>query len=82
MGSALLVPRVLEAGALGAAILAGVGVGVYAGVQAAAQELVQMAGRIEPGEVRHERYGRIYSIFLELEDRVAPLYSRLPVVQF
>jgi len=79
MGVPLLVPRVLEAGALGAAILAGVGVGVYRSVQEAAQELVQIVRRIEPDAARHECYGRIYALFLELEDKVAPLYGRVPV---
>ena len=75
IGIPLLVPRVVEAGALGAAILAGVGVGVYPGVQEAAAELVQIAHRIEPDEARHERYGEVYARFLELEERVSPLYG-------
>jgi len=78
-GTPLLVPRVLEAGALGAAIFAGVGVGVYRGVQEAAAALVQIMGRHEPDEAQHEFYGRIYPIFLELEDKVTPLYGRVPV---
>jgi xylulokinase len=78
-GIALLVPRVLEAGALGAAIFAGVGVGVYPGVQEAAEALVQIVGQHEPNRARQDLYGRIYSIFLDLEERVAPLYGRLPL---
>jgi xylulokinase len=77
-GIPLLVPRVLEAGALGASIYAGVGVGVYRSVQEAARKLVQITGRIEPDAAQHEQYGRVYSIYLELEDRVAPLYGRIP----
>jgi xylulokinase len=79
MGTPLLVPRVLEAGALGAAILAGVGVGVYPGVQEAAGELVQIVDRIAPDGARHERYGKVYALFLELEDRVASLYGSVPM---
>jgi len=78
-GITLLVPRVLEAGALGAAILAGVGVGIYPGVQEAAGELVRIVGRHKPDGARHELYRGIYPIFLELEERVAPLYGRVPV---
>jgi xylulokinase len=74
----LLIPHTPEAGALGAAILAGVGVGAYPDVQAAAEKLVQIEGQIEPDEARHERYGQIYSVFLELETRVAPLYGSVP----
>ena len=75
-GVTLRVPRVLEAGALGAAILAGVGVGVYGDAQEAAENLVRIVGQHRADPVRHERYGRIYDTFLELEERVAPLYGR------
>ena len=78
-GIPLLVPRVLEAGALGAAILAGVGVGVYPGVREAAEALVQIVSQHEPDRARQDLYTRIYSIFLDLENRVAPLYGRVPV---
>jgi xylulokinase len=41
-GLTLLVPRVVEAGALGAAILAGVGVGVYPDIREASRALVHI----------------------------------------
>jgi xylulokinase len=76
MGIPLLVPRVLEAGALGAAILAGVGVGAYAeNVGETARRLVQVAERVEPDLSHRESYERIYSLFLELERSVDPLYG-------
>lgn len=78
-GVALLVPEVLEAGALGAAILAGVGVGVYPSVQDAAARLVRIVERRTPDGARHRLYTRIYQVYRELEERVAPLYSRVPV---
>jgi xylulokinase len=74
IGIPLLVPRVLEAGALGAAIVAGVGIGVYRSAQEAAGRLVEVARRVEPDGARHERYNRIYASFIEVEERVAPLY--------
>jgi len=75
VGMPLLVPRVLEAGALGAAILAGVGVGVYGGIEEAAQRVVEIAARVEPDRSRQEAYERVYPLFLELERRVSPLYQ-------
>ena len=77
-GVTLLVPRVLQAGALGAAIMAGTGVGVYNSLQEAAERLVQVAGCHKPDAAQHEFYGRVYDLFLALEDRVAPLYERVP----
>ncbi len=78
-GVTLLVPEVLEAGALGAAILAGVGVGIYPSVGEAAGRLVRVAERCEPDGARHRLYTHIYEVYRELEERVAPLYSRVPV---
>jgi xylulokinase len=79
LGIPLLVPRVLEAGALGAAILAGVGVGVYPDVDSAARKVVQIVRRVEPNRAHHERYERIYALFVDLERSVVPLYKRLPL---
>jgi xylulokinase len=77
LGVPLLVPRVLEAGALGAAILAGVGVGAYGdGVGEAAGRLVQIVERVEPDLSHRVSYERAYSLFLELERSVGPLYGR------
>jgi len=75
----LLVPRVLEAGALGAAIFAGVRLGLYSSVQEAAGTLVQIVDRHKPDGAWKDFYGKLYSIFLDLEDGVAPLYRRVPV---
>jgi xylulokinase len=76
-GHTLLVPRVIEAGALGAAILAGVGAGVYPGVPEAAERLVQIESRVEPDPECYKRYTAIYALFRELEDRVAPMYAQV-----
>jgi xylulokinase len=75
-GLPLLVPRVVEAGALGAAILAAVGIGRYASVEQAAGEWVQIACRVEPDASAHAAYEEVYADFLELERRVAPMYGR------
>lgn len=79
-GMTLQTPRVLEAGALGAAIFAAVGLGLYRDVQEAAGTLVQIVEQYEPDGVQQAFYDRVYAVFTELEDRVAPLYGRVPVV--
>lgn len=78
-GVRLLVPRVLEAGALGAAILAGIGVGLFPNEADAAAQLVQIAERREPDAARHAFYNRVYPHYLELEERVSPMYGQVPV---
>jgi autoinducer 2 (AI-2) kinase len=74
LGTRLLIPRVLEAGALGAAILAGVGVGVYPDAFQAAASLVSISSSYEPDPNQHTLYRRIYKKFAALEKSVTPLY--------
>jgi xylulokinase len=76
IGLPLLVPRVVEAGALGAAILAAVSIGRYASVGQAAGEWVRVARRVEPDGAAHAVYDEVYADFLELERRIAPMYGR------
>ena len=78
-GVRAVVPRILETGTLGAAILAGVGVGLYPSVPEAADRLVQIATEHVPDGRWRERYDSMYRVYRELEDRVAPLYTRVPV---
>jgi xylulokinase len=72
----LLVPRVLEAGALGAALVAGEGVGLYASAREAAADVVEIVDRVDPDPDRIQTYDRLYAFFMDLEAQVAPLYRR------
>ena len=74
LGVPLSVPRVVEAGSLGAAIVAGVGVGVWRSTREAAADAVEIVDRVEPDAARRAAYDRLYGFFCELEARVAPLY--------
>ena len=49
------------------------------GSREAAQALVQIESQHRPDSERNRLYEKVYTVFLELEDRVAPLYDRLPV---
>lgn len=75
-GLPLLIPRVVEAGALGAGILAAVAFDLYPTVEGAAAAWVHIAARMEPDTEAHVAYDGLYATFLELEDRVAPMYGR------
>jgi xylulokinase len=78
-GVRVRVPRILETGTLGAAILAGVGVGLYPSVAQAAERLVEITMEHTPNPCWRERYDRMYDVYRRLEDRVAPLYPQVPV---
>jgi xylulokinase len=78
-GVTVMVPAVLEAGALGAAILAGVGIGVYDDVRSASCRLVRVAERREPDPSDKRFYDEVFSVYMDLEQRVTDLYGRVPV---
>lgn len=78
-GIRLLMPQVQEAGALGAALFAAVGLGLFASPEEGAERWVRIAECRDPLPDAHAMYNRIYPLYLDLEERVAPLYERVPV---
>ncbi|HHV62546.1 MAG TPA: hypothetical protein GXX51_07920 [Firmicutes bacterium] len=63
MGKPLAKPRVVEAGAFGAAILAGVGTGIFDSATGAADELVKIERVYEPDAARCEIYQRRMDLY-------------------
>ena len=89
VGIPLRIPAVKEATALGAAICAGVGVGVYDSISKAATMIVRWEREIQPDTVNHARYTRyydtwrrVYPRFLQMveDGLLLPMY-RAPGVQ-
>ncbi len=66
LGRPLARPRITEAGALGAAILAGVGRGVYASAQEAVKALVKVDRVFEPDARRHRLYTERFAKYASL----------------
>jgi len=60
LGIKVKVPVVKESTALGAAICAGVGVGIFPNLKEAAKSLVRWELTFEPNKVNHETYVRLY----------------------
>ena len=67
---AIVVPNVLEATALGSALLAGVGVGLYKDI-VCAQGMTRFRERISPRENRVRRYELLYGKYKELREMLA-----------
>jgi L-xylulokinase len=65
---------------LGAAIIAGVGVGVFENFAAGARQMVRAHAIIEPDADNHSRYRAMYSIYRDLYESARPLYERLGAV--
>ena len=60
LGIPVNVPNVKEATALGAAIMAGHGVGLFPDISATAKKLVHIEHRFEPNMENHATYMRLY----------------------
>jgi xylulokinase len=66
-----------EGPALGVAILAGVGAGVYAGVEEGCAAVIRKNTTQEPLPGRPERYEKYYRVFKELYGKLRPVYAEL-----
>ena len=77
LDQALEVAEVEEPGCLGAALLAGVGVGIYDDLASAVQRTVQITTRVSPDAERAALYREQRSVFNETYQALEPhLYQR------
>jgi len=65
-----------EAATLGAAILAGKAVGLYASIEEAAEQMVQINERFEPQAANRAVYDEAYRTYVQLYDALCPLFER------
>jgi xylulokinase len=79
IGLPVVVPRVVETTALGAAILAGVGVGLYPSVAEAAEQWVQIAACYSPQPQWRRRYDQLYTLYRQLDETLTPYFPRVPI---
>ncbi len=63
LGRKIEIPQVLDAAALGACILAAVGVGAYRDFRTAVSKMVRIARAYTPNPERHEKYMRVYATY-------------------
>lgn len=66
-----------EAPALGAAILAGVGAGLFPSVQAACAQLIRQENHVDPDAGRHQEYRRYYALYRRLYPALATEFKTL-----
>ena len=66
LGAPFVRPKVSEAGALGAAILAGAGTGEFRSIEEGAERMVALGSAFEPDPGRTARYARHYERFRRL----------------
>jgi xylulokinase len=76
-GRRILVPEITETSCLGAAMLAGIGTGTYAGWEEAVSRACSIRGEYVPSRNAHERYDSYFQIYKDLYGAVAGINSRL-----
>ena len=76
-GIPVVTPRVTEAAALGAALLAGAGAGCFPSAAEAAQRFLVLSRTFTPEPARHAEYTRLYELYREVYPAVAPISHRL-----
>ena len=69
------IPEGSELGALGAAMCAGIGTGIFDSFHAAADRMVKVAGRVEPDPAMAEVYDRKYARYRQIADALAPAWQ-------
>ena len=69
-----------DAATLGAAILAGVGIGRYASAEEAAEEMVQIDETFEPRQANFGLYDEMYSIYKQSYESLCPVFDSLAEV--
>lgn len=79
-GRPISVPRSDYAAALGSAILAGVGVGVYSDFESAVSRTVRIRRVHEPTAENHTIYKGYYRLYLDLYKALRQCYERLSVL--
>jgi xylulokinase len=76
-GRRVIVPEVIEAPVLGAAIVAGVGVGWFENFSRGSGQMMRPRTALEPDPARHALYQEMYARYRELYTSVKPLYARV-----
>ena len=76
-GIPVITPRITEAAAFGAALLAGVGVGLWPTAADGASRFLELTDTYEPDAARHAAYTRLYEQYRAVYPAVAPISHRL-----
>jgi xylulokinase len=76
-GFSVEVPRARETAAVGAAIVAAVGIGAHPDLPAAIRAMTAIDRRFEPDPARRETYDRVYEAYVALHPAVSPVIRGL-----
>jgi xylulokinase len=77
LGLPVVLPEVADAGALGAAMAAGYGAGLFPGPREAVRRMSRARAVLEPDLERHALYGRLFPLFRDLYRHLREDFARL-----
>lgn len=72
MGMPVMVPKAGDS-SFGAALMAGVGIGLFPDVRTASERCVHLEESITPDMENHEKYIRYFAIYQKIHDQLAPV---------
>jgi xylulokinase len=73
----VITPRCEESACLGVAILSGKAAGLFKTVQEGVDSMVSMKERQEPQLLNQETYSRLFSIYIELYEKLSPVFKKV-----
>ena len=76
-GIPVITPRITEAAAFGAALLAGTGAGLFGSAAEGAERFLELTQTFQPDPARHAAYTRGYELYREVYPAVAAISHRL-----
>ena len=77
LGIPLLLPRTSVGSPFGAAVLAGMGAGVFPDIRKSLLEIVKLERRFEPDQANHERYMKSYKVFRDIYEHLKSDFDHL-----
>ncbi len=81
LGLPVLVPKASTGGAGGAALLAGMGIGLFKDINKTLREIIQIDNRYEPDENNRHLYNELYQIFQSIYNNLREDFDRIADVR-
>ncbi len=76
-GMQIVTPKITEAAAFGAALLAGVGADVFPSAEQASEDFLEITGKYDPDTARHHHYTRLYELYRQVYPALTPILHKL-----
>ena len=75
LGKPIITVKNQDSGCLGAAILAGVGTGIFDSVQEACEKIIEKDRYVEPNHENKLKYDEYYLLYKKIYERLKPVFE-------